>query len=485
MSDISTAPRGDLIILIYDLIEQNNGLKEQISKLTAQVAQLRKQNKALKNQKSFKEKDPPSFVKPSIRKKKKKKTRKKRVLNFARKRQKPDKYVFHSYDTCPDCNGVLGKPSVAHTRQVIDIPTFKFKVTEHVFFKRWCTNCKTRIYPSPKLKGVTVGKQRFGINIQSLVSTLSEEFRQPLNKIKSFLSIAYHLEISEGGLVRLLASTSAKGENDYNQIKAALKKSDVVYADETGSREAGINGYQWSFSNNKYQLIWYHKRRNKDVVREFVGDSGKQSTKSRKKQKQNENEEDMFQGVLVTDFLGSYNTYNGFHQRCWVHFLRDIKKLKKEIGSKHPPLNIWAKRIKQIYTEAKEWSGPNPKLPFGLQAQERIEKEAYFKDKLKKVCKPHTLKETPMTTLSQRAITFLPEMFTFIRFEGIKPDNNQAERALRHSVIRRKISGGTRSAKGSHTREVLASLFGTWRLQGLNPLQQTKLMLARSPCQEE
>jgi hypothetical protein len=104
-----------------------------------------------------------------------------------------------------------------------------------------------------------------------------------------------------------------------------------------------------------------------------------------------------------------------------------------------------------------------------------------------------------MSTLSMRAITFLSELFTFIRFEGINSDNNKAERELRHSVVKRKISGGTRSEKGSRTREVLASLFGTWRLQGLevlaslfgtwrlqglNPLQQTKLMLARAPCQE-
>ena len=170
-----------------------------------------------------------------------------------------------------------------------------------------------------------------------------------------------------------------------------------------------------------------------------------------------ENETSSFQGVLVTDFLASYNTYNGFHQRCWVHFLRDIKKLKKETGSKHPPLNIWAKRIRQIYNEAKNWKEPDSNLQIGIQAQERIEKENYFKDKLREACKPYTLRETPMTTLSQRAMTFLPELFTFIRFEGINPDNNQAERALRHSVVRRKISGGTRSTKGSHTREVLAS----------------------------
>lgn len=465
MTDLLSAPRGDLLRLIYDLVEQNNGLKDQVKRLTAEVVKLRKQ---LEKQGSSKGGNLPPFIKPNVKRKKKRSVRKKRAVNFARKRSKPDKHIFHSYDKCPKCNGALGKPSVAFARQVIDIPLPKAEVTEHVFFKRWCTNCKIRVYPKVDLKGKVIGKQRFGINITSLVSALNEEFVQSLPKIKSFLKIAYDLEVSEGGIVRLLHSTAEKGEPEYDSIKVKLKESDCVYADETGSRENGKNGYQWSFSNNKHQLLLYQRRRNKSVVREFTGEEGERS---------------FFEGVMVSDFLGSYNEYSGFHQRCWVHLLRDIKDLKQMTGNKHPPLNIWAKRVKDIYEEAKDWKGPNPNLPLGLQADTRIKKEAYFKDKLRSACKPYTLKETLMTTLSIRMINSLSELFTFIRFEGVKSDNNQAERALRHSVIKRKISGGTRSVKGSHTREVLASLFGTWRLQGLNPLEQTSLMLARDPCQ--
>jgi hypothetical protein len=311
MSDVSTASRGDLISLIYDLIEQNNGLKDQVSKLTIQIIRLRKQ---LKKQKSSKDNSPsslPSFVKSNVKRRKKKTAKKKRALNFARKKEKPDKYVFHSHEKCPDCGGLLGTPSVAFTRQVVDIPLPKVEITEHVIFKRWCTNCKTRTYPKVDLSSAAIGKQRLGLNLTSMISTLSEEFRQPINKIKSFLKMTYELEISEGEIVRLLNTASTKGRKKYNEIKKNLRKSNVVYADETGSREAGINGYQWSFSNSKYQLIWYHKRRNSETVREFTGEDGKEGS---------------FEGVLVTDFLASYNTYNGFHQRCWVHFLRDIKK---------------------------------------------------------------------------------------------------------------------------------------------------------------
>ncbi len=57
------------------------------------------------------------------------------------------------------------------------------------------------------------------------------------------------------------------------------------------------------------------------------------------------------------------------------------------------------------------------------------------------------------------------------------PDNNAAERSLRHLVVSRKVSGGTRSHQGTDTKMTLASIFGTWRAQGLNPLTACQQLL--------
>ena len=62
----------------------------------------------------------------------------------------------------------------------------------------------------------------------------------------------------------------------------------------------------------------------------------------------------------------------------------------------------------------------------------------------------------------------------------VPSDKNAAERSLRHLVISRKISGGTRSEQGTERKMTLASLFGTWRAQGLNPLAACRQLL-RSP----
>ena len=65
----------------------------------------------------------------------------------------------------------------------------------------------------------------------------------------------------------------------------------------------------------------------------------------------------------------------------------------------------------------------------------------------------------------------------FVSHPGVPSDNNAAERSLRHLVVGRKISGGTRTKQGSDVRMALASLYGTWRLRGLNPFDQCRQLL--------
>lgn len=57
------------------------------------------------------------------------------------------------------------------------------------------------------------------------------------------------------------------------------------------------------------------------------------------------------------------------------------------------------------------------------------------------------------------------------------PDNNAAERAIAPLVVARKISGGTRSPRGSDTRMTLYSLGATWTAQGRNPLAEFRRLL--------
>jgi hypothetical protein len=90
-------------------------------------------------------------------------------------------------------------------------------------------------------------------------------------------------------------------------------------------------------------------------------------------------------------------------------------------------------------------------------------------------------KKHPCQALAKRLLRHEDELFQFVLVPGLSADNNLAERSLRPVVVMRKISGGTRSARGSQTRMALASLFGTWQVRGLNPFVACVSLLSQTP----
>ena len=455
-TDLSALPRGELVDLLYQQAREIEILKEMLVVLQEKLEQ--------KNSGDGLGKPLPSFVKANVKKKKKKAARKARTQGFSRKAEVATKQVFHGYDVCP-CGGELGKPSVAYSRQIIDIPQIRYDVVEHVVLKRHCFSCNKRVYPQVDLSSFIVGKGRIGINLMAAIFTMKEEADMTVNKIQKHLQTFYGLDLSIGEIVEILHQEAGLGKGKYEEIKQGLLSSRVIYADETGGREDGKNGYHWSFSNEQFHMLLYRKSRAATVVKEVFGENGEH-----------------FQGVLSTDFYGSYNAYLGPHQRCWVHYLRDMKKLKEE-NPKDRRLKAWIRAIHRVYEEAKSYTGPPSDLQIGFHEQARTDKEAYFKQKLKKLCEPYIKTQVLQAKLAARGIKFISEMFAFIRYEGVNSDNNMAERAVRKTVIKRKISFGTRSAKGSETRSILGSLFGTWRLQNLNPFEQMRTLLLNPSCQ--
>ena len=134
----------------------------------------------------------------------------------------------------------------------------------------------------------------------------------------------------------------------------------------------------------------------------------------------------------------------------------------------------WADAVHRLFARARAVADPAPAAR--RRARQRCEAElsALIAPCLAAAAGP----EAPQAALRRRMGKHLGELFLFVEDPAVPPTNNAAERGLRHLVTSRKISGGTRSADGTTTTTRLATLFGTWRAQGLNPLEQCRQLLA-------
>jgi hypothetical protein len=435
--------------------DQLQATQEELRKAKARIAELEKRKTPT-----------PSFVKANAKKQsaEEKKARKKREAqhNRARQRSAPTHIEEHRIVTCPDCHLRLGGISLARCREVIDVaPPPPVVVTEHRIYKGWCSGCQKWHEAPVDFSEQVLGQGRMGVRLSSLIAYLRTVMRLPLRQLREVLRDLHGLEVSLGELVELLHRTKESAQPVLDGLKTAIRASPAVQADETGWREDGRNGYIWSVSTPTIRYYEYHHSRGGEVVKHLIGEN--------------------FQGVLGSDFYGGYNLHQGLHQRCWVHFLRDVHELKDDFPD-DKDLWQWAKEVKTLYEQAVAWAakGADPALSAHQQHQVRVAQQHAFEQQLWAICQPYVRTTTPQHTLCERVERFLPELFVFVAVPGVPAHNNLAERSVRPLVIARKISGGTRSPKGSETRMGLASLFGTWMAQHLNPFHQC-LALLTSP----
>jgi hypothetical protein len=381
--------------------------------------------------------------------------RQRREHGFSRVRGEPTERIEHALAQCPACATPLAGGWVAWRKEVLEIPEAPVRVIEHVYLTRGCPNptCRARAPPPPASAaelGVASERERLGVRLVSLIAALRTELRLPVNLIQWYLEAVHGLELSVGAIVGALERVAARGAGVVDTIRATIRGSPVVHADETGLREDGVNGYLWSFCTPT-ERYFVRAGRNKEVVDDVLGSA--------------------FTGVLVTDFYAAYDHYDGPHQRCWAHLLRDIHAL----GERHPTdagLRAWAAEVHAIFDRARRVAGPDPAR---RRAQRRCEAD------LLAACQPYADVAGPQAVLCRRIARYLPELFTFVGDPAVPATNNAAERSVRPVVIQRKISGGTRSQTGTSTFTRLATLFGTWRARGLDPLVACQRLLLASP----
>ena len=323
--DLATASREALLLIIAEQQATIAQLQQRVAALEARLN--------TRGSPGMPGNKPPSAQRPP-----RKGARQQREHGFARMRMAPTQRVEHALEVCPDCGTHLVGGWVQRTREVIEIPVAPVQVTEHVFIARVCPVCERRQVAKVALGGVVLGQQRLGVNLVSLMVTLREEGRLPLRTVQWYLKTVHQLHLSVGSIVQVIHGAAQQAKPAVDAIVERIRASPVVQADETGWRQAGANGYVWTFSTPT-ERYFLRRGRDKGVVDEVLGES--------------------FNGVLVSDFYAAYNHYPGLKQRCWAHLLRDIHALKA-LYPEDTRLLQWAAAIHQLYAAASlgpTWTG--------------------------------------------------------------------------------------------------------------------------------
>jgi transposase-like protein len=344
----------------------------------------------------------------------------------------------HNPDKCPDCGGKLSGIQETRERIITDIE-FKIINTKHIIYRKYCkTEGKT--VEEPILDALP--NARFSLKLMLFVMLMKIGIRIPSNKITEFFELL-GLDISDGGIYNILNQLKDAFGNYYETLVERMQEAATKHIDETSWRNNGINNWLWIFINKEVALYVIQKQRSSAVPKAVLG-----------------NQKEMF---ITTDRFSAYNQLvedtGCLQQVCWTHLLRNSKDLAKH----YPEAGYIHKRMKFIYKKAK---GGIEKEKL-LEWIDLISSRRYHGTEVPKFIRSVCIKHRE-------------DLFRFVDNPEVEPTNNLAERGLRHAVIMRKISGGSRSNKGAETTAKLLSVMQTIKMQEGNIIDNMMDLLQKA-----
>jgi predicted RecB family nuclease len=235
-----------------------------------------------------------------------------------------------------------------------------------------------------------------------------------------------------------------KAANHYLATKKIILErivhGDLIHADETRANIKGHTAYVWVLTNHKEVVYILAENREAETIQTLLKD---------------------FKGVLVSDFYAAYDSINCPQQKCLIHLMRD---LNEEILN-----NPFDQEMKSIAVGFAELLRPMVDTidRHGLKKY-FLRKHLVKVDHFFKFLDTTDFKSEAALKCKQRFEKNRDKLFTFLRYDGVPWNNNNAEHAIKAFANLRRVMAGTSSKKGVDEYLTLLSVAETCDYQGLD-----------------
>lgn len=323
-------------------------------------------------------------------------------------------------DRCPYCNDPLTEQD--DHRTVIDSRPLKAEKIVYVLPKKHCKRCKKIFQPSAP--GV-LPKSLYGNQLLATASEMHYLHGIPMGRISE------QIGIGAGSLVEIFHKLAKLLDAVPQRLIEQYRQAPVKHADETGWRINGKNGYAWLFATEKISIFQFKPTRSSTVPQAVFG-------------------KEPLPGSLVVDRYAGYNKILCALQYCYAHLLRDVEDLEKEFPESEE-IKIFVSIMASLLTEAMKLRN------YLISDNEFYLSAAEIKRQIIAAV------EAPAVHLGIRHIQDIfsenaHRLYLWADDRRVPADNNLAERDLRPTVIARKVSFGSFSDAGAHTRSVLMTV---------------------------
>lgn len=363
--------------------------------------------------------------------------------NTLKRIPKPDHVKVHLPQQCPCCGRQFSADEahdIIQSRQVFDLPEPKLEVTEHRLAQiECCGHLQLGEYPPE----VTASVQ-YGPAVRAFVTKLSVEHKMPLEQISQLFEDMYGYALNSATVEDALERAYELAEPVEAQVVTQLSEAELAHYDETGVRVAG-------------KLHWLHVASTDTLTHLFVHEKrGTEALASDASVLKN------FTGTAVHDCWPPYfNFTQARHVLCGAHLLRELQGLW-ENGS------LWAEEMHGFLLALYKMPRPLADSEQVYLHYRLILEQADHEEPPPQRSKRGKPKQSPGRNLLNRLREHEAGVLAFALEPGIPFTNNQAERDLRPTKVKQKVSGCFRTKAGADVYARLQAAISTFRKQGLN-----------------
>lgn len=438
--------REDLIELLLKQYEQIQALQTMVQRLQHENEVLRKKLEQLQKPptNSQNSSQPPSLDRKGNRPGDKARKRhgpakghEKHERQFV---EHPDHVIDLKAEHCEHCQASLENQAgeLLAVNQITELPPSPGEVIEVRQYAVTCPDCQQRVIAEPPA-GLEMTR-RFGARLETTVVYYRQEQHLSYVRTQQALANLHGVTISQGGIDDIMQRTGQQALTKTEPLQTAVQQSAVVNSDETGCRVNGQNWWEWVFCTATAVLHVIRFDRSVDVVKEIMDKA--------------------IADVWGSDcWPGQLKAPANQRQLCLAHQGRNLQA----VVDTYPTLT-WPRAMQILFRYAIHLHHLRDQLPpdhFAAQVA-RIERHC---DRLLQ----RDLQHYPQAAKLQRRYRLYRQgLFVFLYRTDVEPTNNVAERALRHSVIHRKVMGSFRSHWGSQAFAALASIIDTAQLSGVS-----------------
>ena len=339
--------------------------------------------------------------------------------------------------------------------QHIELPEAPVHVTEYRLAVYQDPDGNLYMPDCPELQGPI-----FGPRLLATIGWLKSVGHCSYSTIEAWMEDILQVPVSRGYLAKLCTGTiSASLADAYDELTEAIPRQEQLGSDETSIKDNGKKHWIWCITAVTFSVFHVATSRSREVLEKLVGPE--------------------FAGYLNFDYFSANCSFAWNYwikaQYCWAHLIRDIRFLTKHPDKK---TKAWAEQLldrsRRLFSA---WHRRDEMTADGFRRSMITHRDRF----LELVRNPPSSKEAANLAARFALVDYVDQdssetglydlsqdYFRFMFVEGVEPTNNHSEQQIRHCVIDRKITQGTRGEAGQRYHERMWTAIATCRKQNRN-----------------